>query len=236
MKIELIYTHGCPSETLLRELMSYDIQLPECSLLHHPDNAPLNFSVSEISFTSLHWSRQFEYPWALLKADIQPNDVCLDAGGSYAVLKYAMAKRCKKVVAIDINKEHLDISKASAAKLGIKNIEYQHCGIENFHYPDGFDKVFCISVLEHIPDKNLRLFCLNNLIRMVKPGGQLLLTFDIILEKGESTYDFHMDKNDMSDILKSLGISNFFLDQPHYTANFAGGCVIETICVRIFDL
>ena len=55
---------------------------------------------------------------------MKPTDVCLDAGGAYAVFKYALAKRCRRVVTIDMNQDYLDKSIKSAERLGFKNIEF----------------------------------------------------------------------------------------------------------------
>ena len=138
MKIHISYTYGCPDETILRELMSYDIQCPECTILEPHENAPLNFEVPT-SFTSLHWSRQYEYPWAIMHSNLKPSDVCLDAGGAYAVFKYAVAKRCAKVVTIDMNQDYLDKSIRSAERLGFKNIEFHNSKIQDYKTEEKFD-------------------------------------------------------------------------------------------------
>ena len=234
MKIHISYTYGCPDETILRELMSYDIQCPECTILEPHENAPLNFEVPT-SFTSLHWSRQYEYPWAIMHSNLKPSDVCLDAGGAYAVFKYAVAKRCAKVVTIDMNQDYLDKSIRSAKRLGFKNIEFYNSKIQDYKTEEKFDKVYCISVLEHIPSSSERIECINNMISMLKKEGELYLTFDFIIEEGENHFDFYMGKNEAAEILNYFGVSEFN-DEKYYSASFPGGCVLATICLKVWDI
>lgn len=234
MKTHISYINGCPDETILRELMSYDIQCPECTILEPDENASSNFKVPT-SFTSLHWSRQYEYPWAIIHSNLKPSDVCLDAGGAYAVLKYAIAKRCSKVVTIDMNQDYLDKSIKSAKRLGFDNIEFYNSKIQDYKSEEKFDKIYCMSVLEHIPSSSERIDCLDNMTKMLKTGGELYLTFDLILEEGENQFDFYMRKNDIAEIFNYFGITEFN-DSIRYTASFPGGCVLTTICLKVWDL
>jgi len=45
--------------------------------------------------------------------------------------------------------------------------------------PDNtFDRIFCISVLEHIDDSEVKQKGLQEMARILKPGGKLIITFD----------------------------------------------------------
>ena len=47
----------------------------------------------------------------------------------------------------------------------------------SFPFPDNhFNKVFCLAVLHHIPSKQLRQEFLKEMSRVLKPGGDLILT------------------------------------------------------------
>jgi len=234
VKTHISYVRGCPDETILRELMSYDIQCPECTILERDENAPLNFKVPT-DFTSTHWSRQYEYPWAIIHSNLKPSDVCLDAGGAYAVLKYAIAKRCSKVVTIDMNQDYLDKSIASAKRLGFDNIKFYNSKIQDYKSEEKFDKIYCISVLEHIPDNQERIACIENMIKLLKKEGELYLTFDFIVKEGENQFDFYMRRPDVAEILRYFKVAEFN-DVSYYNATFPGGCVLTTICMKVWDL
>ena len=235
MRIHISYAYGCPDVTLLREFCSYDIQCPECCEFVPEPEAELNYKISSTSLTSLHWSRQYEYPWALGHSNLKPTDVCLDAGGAYAVFKYALAKRCEKVITIDTNQDYLDKSIKSAERLGFNNIEFLNCAIENYQTEQRFDKIYCLSVLEHIQDKNARFACLQNMFKLLKKDGELYLTFDMVLENGETTFDFYINRSDAAEILQFFGIQGFN-DDKYYTAKFPGGCVLATLCLKVWDI
>lgn len=234
MKIHLSYAYGCPDVMLLRELCSYDILCPECSEFIPEEKASLNYKISDVGLTSLHWSRQYEYPWALQHSNLTKDHVCLDAGGGYAVFKYALAKRCKKVVSIDTNQDYLDKTIKSSKRLGFDNIEFHNCAIQDYKSEQKFDKIYCMSVLEHIRDKQTRFDCINNMIRMLKPDGEFYLTFDVVIKSGTSNYDFYMNMDDGSELLKYFGIESFQSDK-YYTASFPDGCILAAICLKIWD-
>jgi len=46
-----------------------------------------------------------------------------------------------------------------------------------------FDKVFCLAVIHHVPSENLRLRFLGEIRRILKPGGELILTAWYLLHK-----------------------------------------------------
>ena len=135
------------------------------------------------------WSRYYEYAWAA--EFCKPTDVVLDAACGIAhPFKFWLAEHCKAVHALDKDERILDreaISAEMRAAYGIDNIELtEEFDMKNFKQGDitvlpyrsnMFDKIFCISVLEHIPDadkaKALAEFC-----RVLKKAGQIILTLD----------------------------------------------------------
>ena len=73
------------------------------------------------------------------------------------------------------------------------------------------------------------------MVRMLNKGGELYLTFDIVLEPGETQYDFYMRPEDGAEILSLFGIAGF-QDDKYYTAKFPGGCVLATVCLKAWDI
>lgn len=134
-----------------------------------------------------HWSRRFEWPWVTTRADLKRHDAVLEAGGGDTELQFLIARRSGHVVTFDHDQVPLDSSELQARRLGISNVLCRRGDLASIYYPDGhFDKVFCVSVVEHIPEAEK---CVDELWRVLKPGGRLLLTIDVI-EKPRSSYLF----------------------------------------------
>jgi len=65
----------------------------------------------------------------------------------------------------------------SIAKEKFPQANFQVADVLKIPFPDKFfDKVYCIAVLHHIPSGKLRLAALNELKRVLKPKGILILT------------------------------------------------------------
>ncbi len=117
-----------------------------------------------------HWSRVFEYPWALAQGRFSPKQWVLDAAGGDGAFQHAVAGLGCQVVNVD-----LDVPAQPRSAAGILSA----CGdLTNLiQFQDGvFDRVACLSVLEHGPQPEK---ILAELWRVLKPGGRLVLTFDV---------------------------------------------------------
>lgn len=136
------------------------------------------------------WSRGYEYIWA--SKFIEDDDVILDAAcGVGHHLKYYLASKCKKVYACDVepmicNKEFmLNVIKdgfGEEASRSIDNIydkiDFKPYDIANLPYEnEKFDKIFCISVLEHLTNSCME-DSIKGFYRTLKKGGIVILTFD----------------------------------------------------------
>ena len=89
-----------------------------------------------------HWSRVFEYPWALCNGNFHPREWVLDAAGGDGILQLLLARHGLHVVNVDLSPCY----------------RYAHAGVtvlkgdlEQLDHPDAmFHKVLCVSVLEHV--------------------------------------------------------------------------------------
>lgn len=122
-----------------------------------------------------NWSRDWEYPFIILNSDIHSGLRTLDGGckGSY-LLQYCIEKGCE-TFGIDLN--DLSISGLHFGKADIQKLPF---------HSNSFDRVFCISVIEHIWNDPMR--SINELIRVLKPNGRLAITVDI--NRTNSHYQF----------------------------------------------
>lgn len=115
------------------------------------------------------WSRTWEYPYAYLNSDLTKDSRVLDVGCGNSLLKFFLASRCGEIHCID--KSPIELPDNSG-------ITFKQCDMRRIPYPDNyFDSVFCISVLEHTKEPPMRY--INEMLRVLKPGGNLLLTVDV---------------------------------------------------------
>lgn len=146
-----------------------------------------------------HWSREWEYPWAILNADLQAGMRVLDvgSGGSpfplylgvngfecYACdpsLDQAKPKRNWRWCLINFLRitTGWGLPEIVRRKKYSLSVKYFSDSIQKLSFPDAFfDRVFCLSVIEHIPKSEWSL-CMKQLARVVKIRGRLLLTLDM---------------------------------------------------------
>lgn len=119
-------------------------------------------------YPTQHWSRRFEYPWALLNGKFKKSQWVLDAAGGDGPMQVIVAGCGANVINIDI-----DPSRQPPAR-GVLSAQGD---LRSLTVLDGaFDRVLCVSVLEHIEAPETAL---TELWRVLKPGGRLVLTFDV---------------------------------------------------------
>lgn len=155
------------------------------------------------------WSRTFEYEWS--KNFCRETDVVLDAAcGIEHPLKFYLLDHCRECHACDLDDRLVD--RGLMARLCaeawtdadevfptryLDAVHYEKASLSAMPYADGtFDRVFCISVLEHLKDSFnkwpvLRAFApllagarrdirdsLIEFKRVLRPDGLIVLTFD----------------------------------------------------------
>ena len=156
------------------------------------------------------WSRPYEYAWAGNFAE--RDDVVLDAAcGIEHPFKFYLLDHCRKVYACDYDDSILsskDILNAVKNTFGeeasrelpskyLNNIHYSRAYLMSLPYKDKmFDKIYCISVLEHLKDYFnkypllthmgfMKIFLKNDIYatlkefeRILKDDGLIIMTFD----------------------------------------------------------
>jgi SAM-dependent methyltransferase len=120
----------------------------------------------------LHPSKRWEYPWALEQARLAPGSRILDAGAGASIFPVYLAREGHRVTALD-----LDARRALGGGHGVV-VPYVRGDLTALPFADeSFDAVFCISVVEHLPEQAVPA-ALRELRRALRPGGKLLLTTD----------------------------------------------------------
>lgn len=138
---------------------------------------------------SLHWwSRVWEYPytyyhlseWASRRQRPGPLHV-VDFGSGVTFFPYAVARLGCTVTCTDIDAVcEKDFKRAShVISAGSGGVGFRLAAGSRLPFGDGeVDAVFSVSVIEHLPDI---AGAVNELARILKPDGLLVLTFDLDL-------------------------------------------------------
>lgn len=165
-------------------------------------------------------NKYWEYPWIVANARFQEGIEVLDAGCGTAALQYVLAHAGMNMHGIDPNENvgwH-GIDRSLAKRFGCE-IEYRREGIENISYGDNtFDRVICASVIEHCraarveneamtpqteADQVLQRRMMEEMIRVLKPGGILVLTTDLNIPRSSSLLEANVN---VQNLIATLGV------------------------------
>jgi len=179
---------------------------------------------------SLHVTRRFEYPWIYYSLlPFNKDDTVLEAGPGNTVFQFFLAKKVREVCSIDTDPEAVNWLNKVRNEQAIHNVFPTLGDLTDLRFaPDFFNKVICISTLEHVA-KGKVVDGLDELIRVTKPGGKIAITMDIVMEKTDKQTDIL----DFIEIAKrySLVIPEFpqhgmKLSVPPYNFPFAVACIL----------
>lgn len=98
----------------------------------------------------------------------------IDVGCGGGVLSEALAKQGAKVTGLDLAEALLEQAKMHALESNLL-INYQSIAVENYseQYPQAFDVVTCMEMLEHVPDPEAIMAACSKLL---KPNGWLFVS------------------------------------------------------------
>lgn len=135
--------------------------------------------------------RRTEYPWAVLNAKLDKPIKILDVGSGVSMLPIYLASKGHKVYSIDNDKILINRVCPKLAEYSGVNVNYNIGDAIKINFDDNsFDRVFCVSVLEHLEEevgnrqqtdfhkKNLDIKAIKEMLRVLKPHGLLMLTLD----------------------------------------------------------
>lgn len=107
----------------------------------------------------------------------------MELGAGIGNLSVQLAKGMRRYLATGIDAEHL--SRLRNRLQHRRNCEVHHCDLESAKdfapFPDSFDSVVCLNVLEHVEND---LFGLSNIRSVLAPGGRAV----ILVPEGMSVY------------------------------------------------
>jgi SAM-dependent methyltransferase len=152
------------------------------------------------------WSRRWEYPFVAQRviqfAQGQPGDGpfrLLDAGSGVTYFPYYIRKEVPRseITCFDSNASYHPMFAAVNTGEGESRVKFVEGMLQKLPFEsDSFDAVCCISVLEHTSNYGE---ILDEFARVLRPGGLLVLTFDLSLDG-----KFELPKDRAAELLSAL--------------------------------
>jgi ubiquinone/menaquinone biosynthesis C-methylase UbiE len=170
------------------KVISYRSILKELEVIRKKLNLK-RFSFGAKNKYTIHFSRDWEWPWAIVYSQVKKGEKVLDVGsGCTPFLPYLAQYGCK-CYAVDPD-PHYDLKVHRLEKVTSDYFAYVKKRInvniffkkESMHKlsfnSNFFDKVYCISVIEHITNDNIISTGISEMARVLKPKGILVITID----------------------------------------------------------
>ena len=152
------------------------------------------------------WSRRWEYPFVAQRliefAERQPDGGpfrVLDAGSGVTYFPYYLCAEVPRtqVTCFDSNPSYHPMFAAVNAATPGASVKFVEGLLQNLPMgDDSFDAVCCISVLEHTGNYDE---ILDEFARVLRPGGLLVLTFDLSLDG-----KFELSREDAARLLRTI--------------------------------
>jgi ubiquinone/menaquinone biosynthesis C-methylase UbiE len=122
---------------------------------------------------------------------ILPPLVVADLGAGEGLLSELLARRCKKVIAVDNSEKIVAFGKAKAKKNGLKNLEFRLGDLQTPPIDaDSVDLVILSQALHHakVPQE-----AIGAVYRILKPGGQVMI-LDLLQHNFEKAHELYGDR------------------------------------------
>ncbi|MBN9689520.1 MAG: ArsR family transcriptional regulator [Verrucomicrobia bacterium] len=122
---------------------------------------------------------------------VLPPLVVADLGSGEGLLSELLARRCRKVIAVDNSEKMVEYGAAKAEKNGLSNLEFRLGDLETPPIePASVDLVILSQALHHAEDpaRALKSAC-----AILKPGGQLML-LDLVKHRFERARELYGDR------------------------------------------
>ncbi|MEY2410978.1 MAG: hypothetical protein QOF48_3648 [Verrucomicrobiota bacterium] len=122
---------------------------------------------------------------------ILPPITVADLGSGEGLLSELLARRCKKVIAVDNSEKMVAFGANKAKKNGLKNLEFRLGDLQNPPVePQSVDVAILSQALHHATDPGSAIVAIH---RMIKPGGQILI-LDLLKHNFEQARELYGDR------------------------------------------
>ncbi len=153
---------------------------------------------------------------------LPPIDVA-DLGSGEGLISELLARRCRRVIAVDNSEKMVAYGARKARRNGLHNLEFRQGDLEDPPLdPESVDAVILSQALHHAADPGRALAAAH---RILRPGGQVLI-LDLVLHRFEQARELYGDRwlgfaeSDLHQWLESAGFREIELavvareDQP----------------------
>ena len=164
---------------------------------------------------------------------ILPPLVVADLGSGEGLLSELLARRCKKVIAVDNSERIVAFGAAKAKKNGLKNLEFRLGDLQNPPIePHSVDLVILSQALHHADDPARTIAAVHKLLR---PQGQIMI-LDLLKHNFDKARELYGDRwlgfaeSDLQHWLEQAGFKKIEVSvvareeqPPHFETILAGG-------------
>jgi ArsR family transcriptional regulator len=164
---------------------------------------------------------------------VLPALVVADLGAGEGLLSELLARRCKRVIAVDNSEKIVEFGKAKAKKNGLKNLEFRQGDLQNPPIePGSVDLVILSQALHHAEVPAEAIAAAHNIL---KSGGQIMI-LDLLKHNFEKAHDLYGDRwpgfaeSDLHHWLENAGFKKIEISvvareeqPPNFQTILAGG-------------
>lgn len=164
---------------------------------------------------------------------IIPPITIADLGSGEGLLSELLARRAKKVIAVDNSEKMVAFGKAKAKKNHLKNLEFRLGDLENPPIdPNSVDLVILSQALHHATEP---FVAIQGAHRILRPGGQLMI-LDLLKHNFDKAHELYGDRwlgfaeSDLHRWLEDAGFRKIEISivareeqPPHFQTILAGG-------------
>lgn len=162
--------------------------------------------------------------------NIPANSIVLDAGCGNGKNMIYLQNKGHSVKGIDFSEKLLGVCKD-------KNLDVEEADIRSLPYEDNsFDYVISIAVIHHLSTEKDRYQAINEMLRVCKPGGNILISTWAVEQPNTSRFKFVLGANyvkwedttryyyiygreTISNFLRPYNVKSLVLDQGNYFIN-----------------
>ena len=164
---------------------------------------------------------------------VMPPVVVADLGSGEGLLSELLARRCRRVIAVDNSEKIVAFGAAKAKKNNLKNLEFRLGDLQSPPIdPETVDLVILSQALHHAEDPSQAI---DAAVRILKPGGQIMI-LDLARHKFEKARELYGDRwlgfaeSDLHRWLEAAGLKKIEVSivareeqAPHFETILAGG-------------
>ncbi|MGD0086165.1 MAG: metalloregulator ArsR/SmtB family transcription factor [Verrucomicrobiota bacterium] len=198
------YKSSPPADGAARELIQLAIrgakELPEYEgdqinlkriLARRREQAQVYFNQIAGRFDRVYGPGRSWQAFGHLLLRILPPLVVADLGAGEGLLGELLARRCKKVIAVDNSEKMVAFGAAKAKKNGLKNLEFRLGDLQNPPIePGGVDLVILSQALHHAAAPAQAIAAA---YRILRPRGQIMI-LDLLKHNFEKAHDLYGDR------------------------------------------